>query len=250
MKALCFDRPCFMRLRRLWPRKKWQPRKESGTHAISGKWQFWQVKAENITWFHDGIPPSIFSKQFFFFFPFYSSGLWSPIDTACSPNFHSANSFSAFGSSNSFNLTGGSNPCGTRVLKTKECWRTFILDKHAFLHTHCFCVCFVVFSAPKSPEPQQSWSDITSVSSSIWDVPSSDSLHSWPSSSSSPTAPTAVRAWICLSCQYFLVCEHAAFIELLFFFFSPSHSWETPAIPGLQPAHSGAPSGQRVQIQP
>lgn len=164
--------------------------------------------------------------QSFFFFPFYSSGLWSPIDTACSPNFHSANSFSAFGSSNSFNLTGGSNPCGTRVLKTKECWRTFILDKHAFLHTHCFCVCFVVFSAPKSPEPQQSWSDITSVSSSIWDVPSSDSLHSWPSSSSSPTAPTAVRAWICLSCQYFLVCEHAAFIELLFFFFFP------PVTPG------------------
>lgn len=70
MKALCFDRPCFMRLRRLWPRKKWQPRKESGTHAVSGKWQFWQVKAENITWFHDGIPPSIFSKQFFFFSPF------------------------------------------------------------------------------------------------------------------------------------------------------------------------------------
>lgn len=37
----------------------------------------------------------------------YSSGLWSPIDTASSPSLHSANSFSAFGPNNSFNLTGG-----------------------------------------------------------------------------------------------------------------------------------------------
>ncbi|XP_076582704.1 transmembrane protein 131 isoform X2 [Chaetodon auriga] len=86
-----------------------------------------------------------------------SSGLWSPIDTASSPNFHSANSFSAFGPNNSFNLTG----------------------------------VFSGMNLPKSSEPQQSWPEFTPVPSSIWDIPSSDSLHSWPSSSGSPTAPTA-----------------------------------------------------------
>uniref|UniRef100_A0A4W6DTW8 Transmembrane protein 131 n=1 Tax=Lates calcarifer TaxID=8187 RepID=A0A4W6DTW8_LATCA len=86
-----------------------------------------------------------------------SSGLWSPIDTASSPNYHSANSFSAFGPNNSFNLTG----------------------------------VFSGMNLPKSSEPQQSWREFTPVPSSIWDIPSSDSLHSWPSSSSSPTAPTA-----------------------------------------------------------
>ncbi|XP_044055293.1 transmembrane protein 131 [Siniperca chuatsi] len=85
-----------------------------------------------------------------------SSGLWSPIDTATSQNFHSANSFSAFGPNNSFNLTG----------------------------------VFSGMNLPKSSEPQQSWPEFTPVHS-IWDIPSSDSLHSWPSSSSSPTAPTA-----------------------------------------------------------
>ncbi|XP_054458640.1 transmembrane protein 131 [Anoplopoma fimbria] len=85
-----------------------------------------------------------------------SSGLWSPIDSASSPNYHSANSFSAFGPNSSFNLT--------KV--------------------------FSGMNVPKSSEPQQSWPEFSSASS-IWDTPSSDSLHSWPSSSSSPTAPTA-----------------------------------------------------------
>ncbi|XP_039666049.1 transmembrane protein 131 isoform X2 [Perca fluviatilis] len=87
-----------------------------------------------------------------------SSGLWSPIDTVSSPNFHSANSFSAFGPNNSFNLSG----------------------------------VFSGMNLPKSSEPQQSWPEFTPAPS-IWDIPSSDSLHSWPrsSSSSSPTAPTA-----------------------------------------------------------
>ncbi|XP_034036534.1 transmembrane protein 131 isoform X2 [Thalassophryne amazonica] len=86
-----------------------------------------------------------------------SSGLWSPIDTASSPNFSSANSFSAFGPNNSFNLTG----------------------------------VFSGMNFPKSSEPQHSWPEFTTVPSSIWDIPSSNSLHSWASSSSSPTAPTA-----------------------------------------------------------
>ncbi|XP_061593596.1 transmembrane protein 131 isoform X3 [Cololabis saira] len=86
-----------------------------------------------------------------------SSGLWSPIDTASSSNYHAANSFSAFGPNNPFNLTG--------VVSG--------------------------MNLPKSSEPQSSWPEITAVSPSIWDMPSSDSLHSWPSSSSSPTAPTA-----------------------------------------------------------
>ncbi|XP_068581405.1 transmembrane protein 131 [Cebidichthys violaceus] len=86
-----------------------------------------------------------------------SSGLWSPIDSASSPNFHSANSFSAFGPNSSFNLT--------KV--------------------------FSGMNVPKSSEPQQSWPEFSSPPS-LWDImPSSDSLHSWPSSSSSPTAPTA-----------------------------------------------------------
>ncbi|KAK5870262.1 hypothetical protein PBY51_024914 [Eleginops maclovinus] len=85
-----------------------------------------------------------------------SSGLWSPMETANSPNFHSANSFSAFGPNNSFNLTG----------------------------------VFSGMNIPKTSEPQQTWPEFSSASS-IWDVPTSDPLHSWPSSSSSPTAPTA-----------------------------------------------------------
>ncbi|XP_053716578.1 transmembrane protein 131 isoform X3 [Synchiropus splendidus] len=86
-----------------------------------------------------------------------SSGLWGSMDTASSPNFHSANSFSAFGPNNSFNLTG----------------------------------VFTGMHIPKPSEPQQSWPEFPSVSSSIWDNPSSDPLHSWTSSSNSPTAPTS-----------------------------------------------------------
>ncbi|XP_037325757.2 transmembrane protein 131 isoform X2 [Pungitius pungitius] len=85
-----------------------------------------------------------------------SSGLWSPTDSASSPNFHSVNSFSAFGPNSSFNLT--------KV--------------------------FSGMNVPKSSEPQQNWADFSSASS-IWDMPSSDSLHSWPGSSNSPTTPTA-----------------------------------------------------------
>ncbi|KAJ8351780.1 hypothetical protein SKAU_G00232560 [Synaphobranchus kaupii] len=84
-----------------------------------------------------------------------SSGLWSPIEN---PNmdFNSQNSFSAFGPNNNFNLS--------RV----------------------FSMAF-----PKSQDPQQNWPKIGPVSSSIWDTPSSDTLHSWPTGSGSPTAPTA-----------------------------------------------------------
>uniref|UniRef100_A0A4W5K893 Transmembrane protein 131 n=1 Tax=Hucho hucho TaxID=62062 RepID=A0A4W5K893_9TELE len=81
-----------------------------------------------------------------------SSGLWSPI------GFNSANSFSAFGPNNSFNLTG----------------------------------VFSGMSFPKTSEPQQPRPELSSVSSSIWDTAStSNPLHSWLSSSSSPTVPTA-----------------------------------------------------------
>ncbi|XP_037106097.1 transmembrane protein 131 isoform X1 [Syngnathus acus] len=86
-----------------------------------------------------------------------SSGLWSAIDTASSPNFNSTNSFSAFGPNNSFNLTGVFSGMGLQ----------------------------------KPSEPQLSWPDFTTVPSSIWDIPSPDPLHSWPSSSSSPTVPTS-----------------------------------------------------------
>ncbi|XP_057696827.1 transmembrane protein 131 isoform X2 [Corythoichthys intestinalis] len=86
-----------------------------------------------------------------------SSGLWSPMDLVSSPSFHSANSFSAFGPSNSFNLTE----------------------------------VFSEISIQKPSEPESNWPDFNTVPSSIWDIPSTDPLHSWPTSSSSPTAPTS-----------------------------------------------------------
>lgn len=70
----------------------------------------------------------------------------------------------------------------------------------------------------KSLEPQQSWPEFNPVSSSIWDIPSNDSLHSWPSSSSSPTAPTAVRPSTCFSCPSYHKCSLTSF----FFNFSQS----------------------------
>uniref|UniRef100_A0A3Q2VK07 Transmembrane protein 131 n=1 Tax=Haplochromis burtoni TaxID=8153 RepID=A0A3Q2VK07_HAPBU len=90
-----------------------------------------------------------------------SSGLWSPIDTTSSPNYQSANSFSAFGSNNHFNLTG----------------------------------VFSGMSLQKPSEPQQSWPEFTTtVPSSIWDIPSpTDPLHSWTSTpSSTPTSATSL----------------------------------------------------------
>ncbi|XP_077390366.1 transmembrane protein 131 isoform X3 [Festucalex cinctus] len=86
-----------------------------------------------------------------------SSGLWSPIDTVSNANFNPTNSFSAFGPNNSFNLTG----------------------------------VFSEMSLQKPSEPQLSWPEFTTLPLSIWDIPSADSLRSWPSSSSSPTAPTS-----------------------------------------------------------
>ncbi|KAJ7993376.1 hypothetical protein DPEC_G00271770 [Dallia pectoralis] len=89
-----------------------------------------------------------------------SSGLWSPVDAnADSPVFNSVNSFSAFGPNNSFNLTG----------------------------------VFSEMSFPKTSEPERSWPAFGSVSSSIWDVPSSSDplpLPPWPSSSTSTITPT------------------------------------------------------------
>lgn len=58
-------------------------------------------------------------------------------------------------------------------------------------------LCASVFSGmnlPKPLEPQQSWAEFSAVPSSIWDIPTNDPLHSWPSSSGSPTVPTAVRS--------------------------------------------------------
>ncbi|XP_077573072.1 transmembrane protein 131 isoform X1 [Stigmatopora nigra] len=87
-----------------------------------------------------------------------SSGLWSPMHLVNSPSFHSANSFTAFGPNNSFNLTG----------------------------------VFSEISLQKPPEPESNWPDFhNTVASSIWDIPSPDPLHSWPSSSASPTVPTS-----------------------------------------------------------
>ncbi|XP_077440164.1 transmembrane protein 131 isoform X2 [Vanacampus margaritifer] len=86
-----------------------------------------------------------------------SSGLWSPIGTNSNANYNPTNSFSAFGPNNSFNLTG----------------------------------VFSEMSLQKPSEPQLSWPEFTTLPLSIWDIPNADPLHSWPSSSSSPTAPTS-----------------------------------------------------------
>ncbi|XP_028837650.1 transmembrane protein 131 isoform X2 [Denticeps clupeoides] len=85
-----------------------------------------------------------------------SSGLRSPI-TANSPSFNADNSFSAFGP-NTFNLSG----------------------------------VFSGMTSPKHSEAPQTWSEISRASPSIWDAPvSSDSPHSWPTSSGPPTSPTS-----------------------------------------------------------
>ncbi|XP_076871161.1 transmembrane protein 131 [Brachyhypopomus gauderio] len=83
-----------------------------------------------------------------------SSGLWSPVENISSYN--SVSSFSAFGLNNPLNLSG----------------------------------VFSGMTVPKSSgaEPQSGWPEYTSVSSSIWD---SERSNPWPTSTSSPTTPTA-----------------------------------------------------------
>ncbi|KAL6458179.1 hypothetical protein MHYP_G00334090 [Metynnis hypsauchen] len=84
-----------------------------------------------------------------------SSGLWSPVESISSPGFSSHNSFSAFGPNNPLNLSG---------------------------------VFSGMAAVPKSLEPQSSWPEYPSMSSSIWD---SERSSAWPTSTGSPTTPTA-----------------------------------------------------------
>ncbi|NXP14183.1 TM131 protein, partial [Thinocorus orbignyianus] len=88
-----------------------------------------------------------------------SSGLWSPISNPSSPDFTPLNSFSAFG--HSFNLTG-------------EVFSKLGLARSAY-----------------GQDVQRNWSEFNNVSSSIWDPSATDSVPSWPTSSSSPTHTTA-----------------------------------------------------------
>uniref|UniRef100_A0A8C4V3N9 Transmembrane protein 131 n=1 Tax=Falco tinnunculus TaxID=100819 RepID=A0A8C4V3N9_FALTI len=81
-----------------------------------------------------------------------SSGLWSPISNPSSPDFTPLNSFSAFG--HSLNLTGARSAYGQDV--------------------------------------QRNWSEFNNVPSSIWDPSATDSVPSWPTSSSSPTHTTSI----------------------------------------------------------
>ncbi|KAF3834748.1 hypothetical protein F7725_027306 [Dissostichus mawsoni] len=89
-----------------------------------------------------------------------TSGLWSPLETASSPNFHSANSFSAFGPNNSFNLTGVFS--GMNLPKPTE----------------------------PQPQPQQSWPEFSSASSSIWSTSADSALHPFPPASNSSSTLT------------------------------------------------------------
>ncbi|NWU77316.1 TM131 protein, partial [Onychorhynchus coronatus] len=88
-----------------------------------------------------------------------SSGLWSPISNPSSPDFTPLNSFSAFG--HSFNLTG-------------EVFSKLGLARSAY-----------------GQDAQRNWSEFNNVPSSIWDPSATDSVPSWPTSSSSPTHTTA-----------------------------------------------------------
>ncbi|XP_015706424.1 transmembrane protein 131 [Coturnix japonica] len=88
-----------------------------------------------------------------------SSGLWSPISNPSSPDFTPLNSFSAFG--HSFNLTG-------------EVFSKLGLARPAY-----------------GQDVQRNWSEFNHVPSSIWDPSATDSIPSWPTSSSSPTHTTA-----------------------------------------------------------
>ncbi|NXC18514.1 TM131 protein, partial [Corythaeola cristata] len=88
-----------------------------------------------------------------------SSGLWSPISNPSSPDFTPLNSFSAFG--HSFNLTG-------------EVFSKLGLARPAY-----------------GQDVQRNWSEFNNVPASIWDPSATDSVPSWPTSSSSPTHTTA-----------------------------------------------------------
>ncbi|XP_075283229.1 transmembrane protein 131 [Opisthocomus hoazin] len=88
-----------------------------------------------------------------------SSGLWSPISNPSSPDFTPINSFSAFG--HSFNLTG-------------EVFSKLGLARSAY-----------------GQDVQRNWSEFNHVPSSIWDPSATDSVPSWPTSSSSPTHTNA-----------------------------------------------------------
>ncbi|NXD80538.1 TM131 protein, partial [Halcyon senegalensis] len=88
-----------------------------------------------------------------------SSGLWSPLSNPSSPDFTPLNSFSAFG--HSFNLTG-------------EVFSKLGLARSAY-----------------GQDVQRNWSEFSNVPSSIWDPSATDSVPSWPTSSSSPTHTTA-----------------------------------------------------------
>uniref|UniRef100_A0A4W4GAF4 Transmembrane protein 131 n=1 Tax=Electrophorus electricus TaxID=8005 RepID=A0A4W4GAF4_ELEEL len=85
-----------------------------------------------------------------------SSGLWSPVECISSPGYNSLNSFSAFGLNNPLNLSG----------------------------------VFSGMTVPKSgiSESPSGWPEYPSVPSSIWD---SERSNPWPTSTSSPTTPTA-----------------------------------------------------------
>ncbi|NXA40959.1 TM131 protein, partial [Eudromia elegans] len=88
-----------------------------------------------------------------------SSGLWSPISNPSSPEFTPLNSFSAFG--HSFNLTG-------------EVFSKLGLARPAY-----------------GQDVQRNWNEFNNVPSSIWDPSATDSVPSWPTSSSSPTHTSA-----------------------------------------------------------
>ncbi|KAK1796753.1 hypothetical protein P4O66_009772 [Electrophorus voltai] len=85
-----------------------------------------------------------------------NSGLWSPVECISNPGYNSLNSFSAFGLNNPLNLSG----------------------------------VFSGMTVPKSgiSESPSGWPEYPSVPSSIWD---SERSNPWPTSTSSPTTPTA-----------------------------------------------------------
>lgn len=80
-------------------------------------------------------------------------------------------------------------------------------SQHACLiKTRCWyklCSVFSGIAGPKNSEQQSTWPEYSNVPASIWD---NERSNPWPSSSGSPTTPTAVRSSeTALPCCYFTV---------------------------------------------
>uniref|UniRef100_A0A3Q2C8P0 Uncharacterized protein n=1 Tax=Cyprinodon variegatus TaxID=28743 RepID=A0A3Q2C8P0_CYPVA len=144
------------------------------------------------------------------------SGLWSPVDTAGSPNYQSDNSFSAFGPNSSFNLTRGWNESFKQrpsALLAQQFQPTGRSDRSKLQHSPTnvslealsvtpFFFFFFFCAQSFLGNACNPWSATTPFSSSIWSTSADSTLHPFSPSTSSaaltnlvssptPSSPTA-----------------------------------------------------------